>query len=276
MSLGEPDELSADAMEAPPKRACWRCGKSVDAGLPKCPYCAAAVASDSPRVQSAAITSVPGNSLFPILVVYGILLALSVVLALAVRVALDRPAGAGPAPKDELTATLVMEGIDAVVVLGALAYIRPRGVLPRKSISDKALAWLAFLPVFAGLLAMNFAYHWFLRSIAGVDPVESNVFKDPDLLPGWILAICIQPAIIEELYFRYLALGGLRTVVGMHAAVILSAVMFGMLHLFVPLSIPMLIVLGIGLGYARVYSGGLALPIVLHFLHNAAVMMLQR
>ena len=35
------------------------------------------------------------------------------------------------------------------------------------------------------------------------------------------------------------------------------------------------VLLGAGLGYARAYSGGLALPIALHFLHNFAVLLID-
>ena len=66
--------------------------------------------------------------------------------------------------------------------------------------------------------------------------------------------------------------GHLRPHIGMHGAVWLTAVIFGMAHLGAIAGWPVLILLGAGLGYARVYSGGLALPILLHFLHNLAVL----
>ena len=81
-------------------------------------------------------------------------------------------------------------------------------------------------------------------------------------------------AIVEELFFRYLALGTLRRVLGMHGAVWVSAVMFGMAHIFVLPSIPLLTLVGVVLGYMRVWSGGMTLPISLHFLHNLAIIAL--
>jgi CAAX protease family protein len=80
---------------------------------------------------------------------------------------------------------------------------------------------------------------------------------------------------VEEWFFRYLALGSLRPFVGVHGAVLISAVMFGTAHIFNPLGIPMLMVVGVVLGYARVASGGMLLPILMHFGHNAAILLIE-
>ena len=99
-----------------------------------------------------------------------------------------------------------------------------------------------------------------------------------DLLgkPGWtawvILAVCVQPAIVEELFFRYLALGHLLPILGRRGAVVVSSIMFGFAHLFALLSTPYLILVGIVFGYARLWGRSMALPIALHFAHNLAVL----
>ena len=49
---------------------------------------------------------------------------------------------------------------------------------------------------------------------------------------------------------------------------------FAAAHLGQLIAFPVLFLLGGLLAYARVYSGGLALPMVLHFLHNFAVLFL--
>src|SRR5205814_1772114 len=93
---------------------------------------------------------------------------------------------------------------------------------------------------------------------------------------GWAIAtICIQPAIVEELFFRYIALGTLTRVMGIAGALCVSSVMFGMAHSSVLLSIPILTVVGAGLGLVRVLSGSILLPMLLHGLHNAVVLYLE-
>ena len=139
------------------------------------------------------------------LIAYAVLLVLSVVSALIVGLAFAGPRKARS--EDVLTATLVLEGLDSLVVLAAIAFIPMRGSVPSKTISEKAVAWVVFVPVLVMLLALNFAYHWIVRTIAHVDLAESEMLNDPALIHGWILAVCIQPAVIEELFFRCLALG---------------------------------------------------------------------
>jgi membrane protease YdiL (CAAX protease family) len=137
-------------------------------------------------------------------------------------------------------------------------------------------AWLAAGPVLLVLLALNLGYHFLLSRFLRVAPVQDPVIAHFGLTPLVWLAYCVQPAVVEELFFRYLALGWLRSASGTHAAVLVSSVMFGVAHIGVPLSIPMLIVLGVGLGYLRVAGGGLVLPILVHFAHNAVVIGLER
>ncbi|HEV3257192.1 MAG TPA: CPBP family intramembrane glutamic endopeptidase [Gemmataceae bacterium] len=50
--------------------------------------------------------------------------------------------------------------------------------------------------------------------------------------------------------------------------------MFGMAHVGVPLSIPLLMVVGLFLGYVRTASRSLLLPMLMHFGHNAAILLL--
>jgi membrane protease YdiL (CAAX protease family) len=270
MSIEPPTESLGIPADETPTRPCWRCGKFVDVLFSICPYCAANITRHRFAAQSEQGAVRNDRTLMHMLVAYAVLLVLSVVSALVIGLAFagDRKANAG----DRLTAILVLEGLDSLVILVALALIPMRASVPSKTIAEKAVAWIIFVPVLAMLLALNFLYHWIIRSIMHVDMVESRMFEDPALIRGWIFAACIQPAVIEELFFRYLALGALRSVTGLHSAVIISAVMFGMMHLGTPVSIPLLIVLGVGLGYARTCSGGMALPITLHFLHNAAVL----
>ena len=80
----------------------------------------------------------------------------------------------------------------------------------------------------------------------------------------FLMAVC--PALFEELLFRGLILGGLRDI-GKHKAVMLSALIFMLMHGGPDQTVHQFI-LGIVLGYAFVYSGSLWITIIMHFLNN--------
>lgn len=169
--------------------------------------------------------------------------------------------------------TAIGEGIDTLLVLiGLLVISRPPAA---KRPNGWLLAWLLGGPILLAALAMNVGYHIALSEVvARFQDEPQEMINLGWQTEGWwaVFLVCVQPALIEELYFRHLLLGHLRPHVGTHAAVWIAAAVFGMAHLHAVASWPVLILIGVGLGYARVYSGGLALPVILHFLHNLAIL----
>jgi CAAX protease family protein len=278
------------ATEAPAPshlEACWRCGKWVDLRASACPVCRAAIrAQPAPGAyyhrdarpfpeQPLAAESVP-QPIKAILWMFAIMLGTSVVQAWWLR------DGSGiehlPAKEQQrvlLQQLLVFEGMDTFLVVIALTWAS-RPLRLRRTDGQYAAAWLAAGPMLALLLGINWTYHEFLRKAIGQPPfieyIELDVRSNPAPI---IFAVCVWPAIVEELFFRYLALTHLRSVMGVHGAVWVSSVMFGMAHIHVPLSIPILILVGAGLGYMRVWSGGLAIPMLMHAVHNAVVLYLE-
>ncbi|MEW6249263.1 MAG: CPBP family intramembrane glutamic endopeptidase [Planctomycetota bacterium] len=87
-----------------------------------------------------------------------------------------------------------------------------------------------------------------------------------------VLLICLQPAVIEELAFRGLILSALRDLLSDRDAIMVSAVMFMIIHCSV-LSLPHLLTLGLVLAWLRVRTGSLWPGIVLHFGHNFLVVL---
>lgn len=104
----------------------------------------------------------------------------------------------------------------------------------------------------------------------GVEEVQySTPYFEAGL--GWwavVLSICVQPAISEELAFRGVIRGGLRGVLTDRAAIIVSALMFMILHLSI-LSLPHLLIMGRVLAILRVRTGSRYPGMVLHFSHDA-------
>jgi membrane protease YdiL (CAAX protease family) len=118
------------------------------------------------------------------------------------------------------------------------------------------------------LLALNYLCFQSLRNYVGGDwlVIERTPFTAAN-----VILMCLMPAVFEEVFFRYLALDSLRRIIGPRSAVFVTAAMFALAHLYNPLGIPYLFLVGVVLGGIRASGGGLLLPMVLHFLHNYAV-----
>jgi sodium transport system permease protein len=88
-----------------------------------------------------------------------------------------------------------------------------------------------------------------------------------------LLLVAASPAICEECLFRGPILRGLRTRFHAAAAVVLTAVLFGLFHLDLYRLIPTTI-LGVMLGFIALESGSIVPSMVAHFCNNAALVTL--
>ncbi|MDY3561235.1 CPBP family intramembrane metalloprotease [Gemmata sp. JC673] len=131
-----------------------------------------------------------------------------------------------------------------------------------------ALTWAASFPLLCILLVLNLAFFTLLREL--LKPLGAPEPERMKLTLITVLLICVQPGIVEELFFRQMTLGVLRRSLNVHLAIWLTAVAFAGAHLGNILGMPYLFLVGGFFGYARVY-GGLPLAVLLHFLHNLAV-----
>jgi membrane protease YdiL (CAAX protease family) len=174
----------------------------------------------------------------------------------------------------QLGLILLLEGVDTFLVLLAVCVLPRPAPPPSVEPMVQKVTWIFAAPLLLVLLGINYAYHNFLQQF--IDGGSGDVtFGLPPFSPLLILIICVQPAIVEEVFFRHLALGLLRRQMGIHVGVLVSSIMFAVAHLFNPLSMPILGLLGLALGYLRIYSRHLLLPILMHFLHNFAVIWLM-
>jgi uncharacterized protein len=274
---------------APAEVVCWRCGKVVAAASAACPVCRARVApattleggalQSAPTAQrkSATARRKPDSAIPPaaerVLYYFLALLGLSVAQRLIAAVVIH---GSADPQRVQEWLTAVFEVVDSALILVALWRLPRPATSAALSTTHRAAGWLAGPPLLFAALAVNLAYHHLLQRFTSSPDWFT---RDPDMATqsiAWlVLTICVQPAVFEELFFRYLTLGHLRSVMGVHAAVWVSSLIFGLAHLGVPLSMPALIVVGVALGYARVWSGSLLLPMLMHFAHNLVVVFLE-
>lgn len=130
---------------------------------------------------------------------------------------------------------------------------------------------------------------WFLVSLF-VEHVQQRFFPMPkELMEGMqkllfdpkrplaidLFALAISPAICEELLFRGFLLRTSRATLGLRAAVLLNAVLFGLFHMSVYRFFPTAI-LGAVLSLIVLRSGSLWPAMLFHALNNSAAILLGR
>ena len=83
-----------------------------------------------------------------------------------------------------------------------------------------------------------------------------------------LLCVGILPAILEEFALRGVVMGLLRKKFGDGAAIVISALLFGLLHGNLQ-QIPFAFGVGLILGYATIYSGSLIPAMIIHAMNNS-------
>jgi len=145
-------------------------------------------------------------------------------------------------------------------------------------------------PLYLGLgLALAVAMNPLVRELAPLVewlfPLPENVRKSLGELvtagPSWasaVLVIALLPAVCEEVAFRGFILSGLEHQRRTRSAIILSAFMFGFLHVLLSLFQQLFnaTLLGVVLGLLAVRSKSLLPGIVFHFVNNAWAIVLPR
>ena len=110
---------------------------------------------------------------------------------------------------------------------------------------------------------------------AAAKALESQLDLSGVPLPLVLIALAVLPAIAEELAFRGVVLGALRRRMSTTGALVLQAILFGLLHGSLFRLLPTA-VLGLFLGLLAVRSRSLWPSIVAHALNNAVLVTLDR
>lgn len=240
---------------APPPRFCRHCGRPWEPEWSECAACAASARTDG---DAGYPDRKIGHPVRAALTLYFLILATTLLTALAIA------AGEG----GEITGLFVDSVVFSLLVLIWCVFDR-RAVWPGLRAGAAPLWYLG---------AVVFAVITFLVASAAVDglvrllPIDEILLAGPilDAGHGWgvvILVVCVQPAIIEELAFRGVILSGLSKLMHTREAVVVSAMMFSIIHLSI-ISFPHLLLIGLVLGYLRVRTGSLYPCILMHFAHN--------
>ncbi len=132
-------------------------------------------------------------------------------------------------------------------------------------------AWIGLL-LLAPLLGANWLYHVWLLERLGIPSPGFDALRDSGLISraGLIVLICVFPAVLEEIAFRGLVQHWLLAAIPPLRAVALASALFMLLH-FSLYSAPYLFAAGMLMGWTRWKTGSLYPSMVIHFLHNLAV-----
>lgn len=248
---------TADPPAPPPRPVfCRRCGTTLDPAAAKCgcsvkPALPVDTSGDS------------GPSMRSALSLYFSLLTLSGVAIIYAQARGPRSSGA----EFDIGLSVAF----AVAVLPwALVYARPvtRLLRPRGAILWYGVALLAPLVTFARATATL----WFFSVTVSLPILDETAdYRRDGFGFGWVVfATCVIPGIFEEIAFRGVIYDGLSRHLTTVETVLVSAAMFGILHLSI-LSLPHLLLIGLALGVLRAKTGSLVAGMVMHFLHNLIV-----
>ncbi|NNC83015.1 MAG: CPBP family intramembrane metalloprotease, partial [Flavobacteriales bacterium] len=108
-------------------------------------------------------------------------------------------------------------------------------------------------------------------------PFLHELVSNSQNIPLLILSIGIVAPVFEEVLFRGFAYKGLeRSKLGGHGTVWVIAIVFALIHLQYSWAVKAIIIpMGVLLGYARMFSGSLLVPILLHVLNNSLGILLE-
>jgi membrane protease YdiL (CAAX protease family) len=272
MAESTPDIVARDASEtltnlAPPTTNCWRCGKPAPFDCSTCPTCQARLRqtvaiAPRPKGDAAGLVAV-------MLWIVGLQLAVSVLFGTYRHFAPHEP------ETTRLALSLTAKAAYSSITLVGVWLFARAGVPSRLPAKLRPSVWIWSWPVLGLLLGANLGFHALLRNYLRVPPDLFIPTAPHQYRILWILAICVQPAIFEELCFRGIVLRALTPVMSVGTAVLIASIAFAMAHLFQLTALPYLFLVGVFLGIARTSSGGLALPMLLHAAHNACVLWIR-
>ena len=139
---------------------------------------------------------------------------------------------------------------------------------------ERPLSLSAGLAMLGGMVFLSFTLNFLLeysgiREHSALDELGQRfAAAQKSDLPYLLLAVALLPAVAEELLFRGLLLGRIASRFGATAGLLLSALLFGALHLDVAHGLAAF-VLGLYLGGIRLRTGSVHAPIFCHAGNNA-------
>ncbi|HET8863214.1 MAG TPA: type II CAAX endopeptidase family protein, partial [Solirubrobacterales bacterium] len=221
-------------------------------------------------------TSLPYATWGPQLAVGGVLLALGVGILMGIPAVIVDSPGDGDLSTGANVIVQLATALGFLLVPIAIASrwgeaslreaLRRLGV---RRFGGEAIGWM----VVAAIAYLVFAALY--ASLFGV-PEQEDIAESFGTLPLQILLIVIVAPISEEICFRGMVFGGLRTRLPAWAAALISGLIFGLLHALTGFSaVPPLMAFGVILALLYERTGSIVPGILLHMLNNSVALIGQ-
>ena len=209
------------------------------------------------------LTEVPRSRL----VGWAILVGILALLSYAARL------GDGDTPDDVLYRwSTAVGGLIQYAIILAIVLLIARGIAPATLGLVRPSSWTAAAGRVAGALVsiwvIGAVLNLFLQAgkEQGLVPSSWDPGRAAPFVANFIVVAAVAP-VVEELTYRGLGFAAVRDTFGNGAAVVVTAVAFGLAHgLFVAL--PVLVVFGLILAWVRLTTGSIYPTIALHALFN--------
>jgi uncharacterized protein len=231
--------------------------------------------------------AIPGEPDFPYsnwgpwLALLGILMALGTAILLSVPIAIVddlREAGENADELSDTALAFAQMAQELSFLLVPFALAASKGATVAEAMRRLGLVAFRRLNALKWMGAAIGIYLIFVMAyVALIGEPEQDDFAD-DLGPLWIqiLLIAIAAPIGEEVCFRGMLFGGLRERLPMWAAALISAALFGLLHVTTGISVvPPLIAFGFLLALLYERTGSILPCILLHMLNNSVALLAQ-
>ena len=207
--------------------------------------------------------------------VFGVLLALAAGLALSTPVVIASPPVDGELTDTASALAQLAQALGFLLVPIAVAAVQGADLrqalrqLGLRRFRPSALKWM--LAAIGAYLLFSFAYVVLFGS-----PHQEDIAERFGSVPVQILLIVVAAPIGEEVCFRGMLFGGLRTRLPRIAAALISGLIFGALHATTGVSaVPPLIFFGFVLALLYERTGSIVPGILLHMLNNSVALIGQ-
>lgn len=136
------------------------------------------------------------------------------------------------------------------------------------------------LPLMVGTLGISILASELGNILHWISPISEEYLKIIETLyqqdiVGIVLAIGVVAPVVEELVFRGVILSGLETKYGSAKAVMISSLLFGLIHVF-PWSIINAFLLGLIFAWLKLQTRSLVACMIAHSLYNCLPLLLTR